>query len=150
MNQQVIDQFGILDPALMAEQINAALAVAAVDVSSAELLACHTTPVIIVPAPGTGKMIVVNSILIKYKNEGTHYAGGASAARLYYDTVVILSGQSWLNQNTDFVLAGPPTVVTGALSGFENKAVKLFSTSNPTTGNGTAIIFVWYKVVDIS
>jgi hypothetical protein len=121
-------------------------------VSSAQILAMHTTPVDIIAAQGAGKTASIIKATIKLI-AGTPYAGGANFG-LYYDSGTlstastgVLIANTFLASATDRqgVLIANATGTVGALV-LDNAAIKLATTVAFTTGTGTLTLQIWYTV----
>lgn len=114
--------------------------------SSAEILALHSTPIEIVPAPGSGKFIDILSCDVKLNYGTTTYvsSGGAPALRnpsssnvpvSFYNNVLTLTSSQITRSNFS------------SCKLYENEAIECFvATSNPTTGNGTLDIYITYEI----
>lgn len=126
-----------------------------VALSAANIIAMYTTPVVLVPAPGAGKSIVVQRLAFTMTRTATAFTGGA-AVIVQYDSTANGAG----TQALDSTLAS--TVITGSAGttvSFRNGAIisdaastvtqnKGLYVSNGTgvfaTGTGTANVDVWY------
>ncbi len=121
-----------------------------VTISSAEMLALFTTQKVLVPAPGAGKCIIVESVYSTIDYNSAAYAIAGS------DTMNILySGGSTVCQLTEAYLEAAADArqaqraLTTAVTPLVNTAVTAkMSTTNPTTGNSAVKIRVYYRIVD--
>ena len=123
---------------------------ARVALSSANILAMFGTPVTLLPAPGAGKTIIVESILFKMTRTSTAYAGGGAVTFKYAGgaslpstiaaTVVTTGGAG-----TEYNHVGD----NGAsLTPTANAGIQITNgTAAFTTGTGTADIVIKYRVV---
>lgn len=118
-----------------------------VAVSSAQILALFTTPIIGVPAQGANKTIIVENILVTttttataYANGGNvtfQYSGGNAVANFVAAAVVIAgAGTSFtLRQGIDVTaLANTAITITNATAAF-------------ITGTGSAVVEIAYRVI---
>lgn len=132
--------------------------VAAVTLTSAQILQLFTTPITIVAAPGAGKMIQVLSINYSLTFVTTAYTVGGATAGLWYGTpagtAVDTNAKTILNAAAaSHVGQFAPGTYTGTgqtPSNLANLAV-IFGTvtSNPTTGDGTFRVTVTYITVTL-
>jgi hypothetical protein len=121
-----------------------------VTISSAEMLALFTTEKTLVPAPGTGKCIIVDSVYSTIDYNSAAYVIAAS------DTMNIkYSGGSTVAQLTEAYLESTADArqaqqaLTTAVTPLANTAVTAkMSTTNPTTGDSEVKIRVYYRIVD--
>ena len=126
-----------------------------VQLSSAQILALNATPVALVAAPGTGKIISVEEILFKMVRTATAYANGgalefryrnASGAKVIADIAasVVTTGGAGTEYN---IVRG---VVT-SLTPVANAAIVIDNATAPfITGTGTAVVSVKYRIVTLS
>jgi hypothetical protein len=132
-------------------------AIVTVTLSAAQIAAMYTTPVQIVAAPGSGKLILIDSILwdiafvsaqytaggaiqAQYGNT-THGAGPAASASIAAATLngVAASG---------FIANGSGAVTLNAPATVENTAVYMSNATQAfATGDSTVTLYVKYRVV---
>lgn len=122
-----------------------------VSLSAANILALNATPITLVPAPGAGKVIIVESILLKMVTTSTQFANGgalefrytnASGAKVTADiaaaVVTAAAGTSY-------------TSVAGVTTSLTNVANAAITVNNATaafiTGTGTAVVTIRYRIV---
>jgi hypothetical protein len=106
--------------AKMAEDVARTIQVA---LSSAQILALSATPVSLIPAPGAGEIVIVDSILFKMVRTATAYANGGAA----YAHVAGIEASIT-------PVANAAVIVTNATAPF-------------ITGTGTAQVSVRYRIV---
>jgi hypothetical protein len=128
---------------------------ATVTLSSSDILGAHTTPIIIVPAPGAGKAILPLGVFYSYTYNSTTYAAGANAG-LYIDpsgAALMLDASATSIVTSASSKAGAGALDTavdfGAAGVWENNPVMFYATSAFTTGNGSLKINCVYAVVPI-
>ena len=127
-------------------------------ISSAELLAAHDTPVVLVEAPGSGKGIVPLIIVISEAFNSAGYTD--SGTDIFWGTTIkstILETSNWqvsggFSQSSDnsAVIAGITNAVdsSAAISAFENQPLTLFSyIGDMTDGDGPVTITVLYTTL---
>lgn len=122
-----------------------------VTLTSANILAMSATPVSLIAAPGAGKIIMVESILLKFVATATAYANGgavefrytnASGAKVSADiaAAVITAGAG-----TSYTsVAG----VTTSLTPVANAALVITNaTAAFITGTGAGVVTIIYRIV---
>ncbi len=121
-----------------------------VNVSSAEILALHTTPKELIPAPGAGKVIVVSSAVFSL-DAGTQYAGGSTVDVNYGSdtTALVLPFQNMQNA-TDAVGRGATNDSNLDITPGINQNVELKNNGSAfTTGTGTLKVFITYQTITL-
>lgn len=129
--------------------------VAQVALTAVNLIAMKTTPVSILPAPGAGKVLIVDAIAFQFKHGATQFTGGGAVTFVYHGTAVTPHtgnvAASVLNAVTDDLqYLGPNTSAAIDLQSAINTGLDITNaTAAFATGNGTAIVTVWYSVVTL-
>lgn len=123
-----------------------------VSVSSADILGLNSTPKSLIAAPGSGKVIIVEGIVLKMVRSSTAYANGgalefrytnASGAKVSADmaATVVTTGGAGTEYNS---VAG----VTTSLTPVANAAIVMDNaTAAFITGTGTAVVSLKYRIV---
>tara|TARA_R110000868_G_scaffold38853_10_gene135573 strand:+ start:980 stop:2221 length:1242 start_codon:yes stop_codon:yes gene_type:complete len=121
------------------------------NVSSAEILAAFTTPVVILPAPGVGFINQIHSILAigafgttaYATNLGVRFAiDGAATSIISVATVLDFSGGTW------YKMFYPTNVATKDNNNIENGALEFsVPAGNPTAGDSTISFTVFYTSI---
>ena len=124
---------------------------ATISLTSAELLALNTTPVTIVPAPGSGNIVVIESIITTLDYGSTTYADSGTNTGLYYTNSSGLAIDSTLYNcftaaASEIKSSFAPSLLH-AQSGLLNAPVVLTGSANMTTGNGAGKVTVTYKII---
>ena len=129
---------------------------ATITLTSAQILALGTTPIILVAAPGAGRAIFVKNVYARWNFNTTAYA---TVGTIYIKNngasdVVGEIGQSILSStvsrfgkfyiDSDFLVNNINTVV------LENADLRIYTSANPTTGNSTMDILVEYQILDFN
>ena len=145
---------GFLDPPTDPQE-------AIVTVSSAQLLALHTTPVTIVPAPGSNQYIVPHSYSGVYLFKGTPYTISGGNNYLYLgwpgndpfglDSVGFFQETGFLDQPSSQLFVDASFASTGPvpLSVVLGKPYQLSTPDTLTLGNGELIVTLSYTVVQL-
>jgi hypothetical protein len=131
------------------------IATAVVLVTSAQLLALHTTPVTIVPAPGAGKAILIlgRGLALSFVAGASAYVSTGSDEGLYYGVTSNLASGAAVAST----LTGASSAIAtqnGAASTnpalLNNQPIVLYGpTANMTAGNGTATVTVIYAIAQL-
>jgi hypothetical protein len=128
-------------------------------VSSANILAMYTTPVLVLAAPATGKAIVVQQILFEMTTTATAYANGGIVLFQYDSTAngggvqvhagsvaaaAITAGAGTTVQQLVAASSTTTTIVT------KEKGIYISNQTAPfITGTGTAKVWIDYQVLTL-
>lgn len=116
-------------------------------ISSAQLLALHTTPVTLIPAPYTTTATWPLSVQLNYRFGGTAYTdnGGVLTVALGAYTIGTIAGLGFWTLGADqLVNLVPPAGVVVPASQIQGQPMTLTCANNPTLGNGTMAVTVAY------
>ena len=125
-------------------------------ISSAQILAINTTPVVIAAAPGANKVNVPMLMGVKYTFGGTAYATGGQFLGVFETDE---TGLLWVGLEsglTPILTLGADvtrikTISSAAFDSAVNKPLVLtLPLADPTLGNGTLKFKLLYKVMDFS
>jgi hypothetical protein len=132
-------------------------ATATVTLSSAQILALYDTPVQLIAAPGSGKLILIDSILWDIAFGTTQYAAGGAIQAQYGNTAHGLGSPAsasiaaaTLNgvAASGYIANGSGDATLNAPATVRNTAVFLSNaTGDFTTGDSTATLYVRYRIV---
>ncbi len=119
--------------------------------TSVNILALNATPITLVAAPGSGKIIVVRGITVKMVTTATAYANGGALEFRYTDasgakvTADIAAAVVTAGAGTTYTsVAG----VTTSLTNVANAAIVVNNATAPfITGTGTAVVTTVYEVI---
>lgn len=122
-----------------------------VTLSSANILAMRTTPVTLIAAPGAGKIVIVESILLKMVTTATQYANGGAVEFRYTDgsgakvtadiaAAVITAGAGTSYTKVEGIEASMTPVANAAVVITNATAVFI-------TGTGAGVLTIKYRVV---
>ena len=119
-----------------------------VTLTSAQILALHSTPITLIPAPAAGFAIQVDSVAASLKFGTTAYTG-ANALTLNYTNgsgaTAITIASSFLdgsaNANTAVAATSPCAIVAAA------PIVAAVGTANPAAGDSTITMRIIYRIV---
>jgi len=128
-----------------------------VTVTSAEILACNTTPVELLPAPGAGHSIIVERVVVKNVFDTGAYAYTTVANISYTDEAgapIVALVALFLEAAATTIMAAASTLLTGAgasTSVVENAPVVFGAPdADPITGAGSLVIDLWYHTIPTS
>ena len=126
--------------------------VATVSLSSAQILALNTTPIQLVAAPGANKMIVVSVVAFYYDHNTTAYATNTTLHLRYASAASSgITLGNFITQTQDVIATQTGNLFTSAPNAFINQALNItVDTGNPTAGDGTLVVKVYYRIVDFS
>lgn len=125
---------------------------AVVTLSAANIIAMNGAPVALIAAQGANTVILVDSIHLQTKPGGTNFTGGGAVSVVYHGTATAVHSATIPNTTINSGTASnnllpPPTGVTQAPA---NTGIDITNaTAAFATGNGTAVITVWYAVVTL-
>jgi hypothetical protein len=118
--------------------------IARIDITSDQIKNLYTTPVPLIPAPGVGKFIITEEVILKYTRIGAAYTQPG---------------------NTNIVMGANPNIQLGTIIAFastyrqtsplnvtltENTGLDFVNTvGNPTDGDGIITLVITYKVIDV-
>lgn len=127
---------------------------AKVTVTSAEILACNTAPVTLLPAPGAGLAHVIERVTIRNEFLTGAYTYTTIANLSYTDesgAPIIALLALFLEAAATTIMAGPSTLLTGAgaSTSIVANAPVVFAApdADPTTGAGSLVIDIWYNTI---
>lgn len=119
-----------------------------VTLTPAQVITAFTTPLVLLPAPGAGKSIVVDYILYRLTYAGTAYTLGGVV------TVGYAGGAAVVNTMTAALITASASadtlLVTGStnITATQNAAIQLsVATQNFATGNSNLVLFIYYSIV---
>ena len=123
-----------------------------VSLSSADILALHTTPITLVPAPGAGKIVLIKSAVYVF-TAGTQYTLGDSVVIAYAGDTILLAGSlsTTLMRGAASFKAGRLMTASVVLTAGDNAAVNLclLSATAYASGTGTLKCFFTYKIITL-
>lgn len=129
----------------------AAVRVATLTLTSAQLLALNATPVQILPPPGPGKTYAIHNSLAFSHFGGMAYAAGPSNMTLNFavgSSVWLISQLALLTTGADGFTQGQ-SVLGNLMTALQvNAAMVLRAGAAITVGNGTLTVFLFYSVID--
>lgn len=140
-----------------ASDVGGALPPAEVTLSSANILALHTTPITLVAAPGAGMVIEPISIRLRLNYNSVQYSLGNNLLVKYTNaageqiTTTSALTSSFVNSpasaqfRSTFSLQG-----TAAAALIENQPLTLSVVDAFTTGNSTLTVVVIYQIIDFN
>ena len=122
--------------------------------TAANIIAMYTTPVMIVPAPGAGKAILVDSILFEMTTTSTAFTSGGAVSFAYSGGAGVHSGSIPASvvtaaAGTSYTMLGMPTATNGTTVLANTAVVISNATGVFASGTGTAKVQVWYSVVTL-
>ena len=126
-----------------------------INLSQAQLLACHTTPIELVPSPGVGKAIVVTCLITSSRIVSSFHAGANAGLSYFQD------GSDMYKITTDPFMAitngrnsftvSYPTPNNAASFKMDNSSVTFTADANFTGGNGSSVtLTVVYTIVPLA
>jgi len=125
--------------------------VAQIALTAAQILTLNTVPVALVAAPGANLAIVVDAMTFQFKYNSIAFTGGGPVNPVFHGaTTNLMSGQ--VAAGTIQAAANACIslgAAANALTLTPNTGVDLYAgTGNFAAGNSTAIVTIWYSIVN--
>ncbi len=126
-----------------------------VTLTAAQLIAMKTTPQTILPAPGAGKVLIIDAILFQFKHGATQFTGGGAVSFVYHGTAVTphtgtVAAAVLTAAADDLQYLGPNVSGAVALQSEVHLGLDLTNaTSEFAAGTGSPIVTVWYPVATL-
>lgn len=122
-------------------------------ISSAQILTLNTAPTTIIPAPGAGKAILLDRLIIEMIRTATAYTGGGVVGPVYAGATGMVLTATTMPAAT-VTTGGAGTALTILLGNYPapavNTAVQLFAgTANFAAGTGTMVVTAFYSIVTL-
>lgn len=123
-----------------------------VTLTSAQVLASFTTPITLVPAPGAGKAIHVESIVWSVDYNSAAYATNTTMEARYTDGsgTKVTADLSWLLTLTADGIVSVGGIEAQLVLTANAPVVIRTATGNPATGNSPVTFTVFYRVVSVA
>jgi hypothetical protein len=128
---------------------------AVVTITSAQLLALHTTPISVIAAPGAGLAIDVVSCVLTYHYNTTAYTiNGSTNLTLNFTNasgaaITTTLATTGLIDQTANVSIDFKAVTTNVTMVVNAAVVFCLAAANPTLGDGTLVLNVLYRIVTV-
>lgn len=117
---------------------------ARIPLSSAQILSLGT-PLVLVPAPGVGKALILREMDIKYTFVSAAYATAATM-NIKCSTTTIASNTGLLaSLVSDLKQLG----ISSQIPLYDNAGITLSAALNPTLGDGTMVFYVTYQEITL-
>lgn len=130
--------------------------VASVSLAAADIIGMNGTPVQILAAPGSGKAIVVESIVFEMIRSSTAFTGGGAVSFQYHTTTTSVPHAGSIQASVVTGAAGTVLVALGPNVGSNGLVVPAnegIDITNATAafaaGTGTAKVFIKYRVITV-
>lgn len=127
--------------------------VATVTLSTSDITGMYATPVEILPAPGSGKIILIEQILMKFIYGGTQFQNGGGMVIKTATTTFIGNGplsQSNINGAVNIMRFDSSDFLGSVITRVENENVVATNIGSAfTTGNGSIKLYIKYRIVTL-
>ena len=131
--------------------------VASVALSAANLIAMGTTPVSILSAPGSGKVIVPSLIVFEMTRTSTAFTGGGAVSFQYHTTTTSVPHSGSIpatvvttgGAGTAVIMLGPNVGSNGLVLPVNEGIDITNATAAFAAGTGTANVFFYYRVITL-
>lgn len=119
---------------------------AEVSLSSAQILALNGTPITLVAAGGAGTIILPEEIIVSYTHVTTAYSAQNTSIKYAAGASVVSNITDTLDTYVASQIAITKPSALGASKWYANSALQVWASANPTTGDGTMKVGVYYKI----
>jgi hypothetical protein len=126
------------------------------NVTSAMFLTLHTVPVTVIAAPtGTGQALVIDSAILKMVTTATQYASGGVVNLIYHGGSTAANAGSIpaavinAGAGTVYTELGPAVAANGTTIVAQTAIDLSAATADFTTGTGTGILYLRYRIVTL-
>ena len=144
-------QFEIPTQSVASGSISGVMDAVRVDISASQILNCHTSPVTLLPAPGNGKMVVFPFYFLEYNFLTTPFSSGSSLDMYWKDTTTggITGGlfTTILGNSANMGLMCNATSQITATDNLVNQPIVFSANANPTLGDGSLRIILYYTIL---
>lgn len=129
--------------------------IAAVTLSSAQILDLHDTPVALVAAPGAGKLTIVDEVVLKMTFATAAYTGANALEIRYTDgsgakvTADLPASTAFLNVASGSAYGSVKGVATALVPVANAAIVAVVPVADPAAGGGTITGFIRYHTVTL-
>lgn len=126
-----------------------------VSLTAAQLIAMGTTPITLIAAPGTGKAIVLEQIVVEINRTATQFTGGGVVHFYYHGLTVELMAQTIAaasitgTAGQDIFILNPVATAGGSVVTKEVGIDITNATAAFAAGTGTAKIFMKYRIITL-
>jgi hypothetical protein len=132
--------------------LSAVEAVGMFPLTAAQITTLNTAPVVLLPAPASGKVLVANSMIFQFKYGSVQFTGGGAVNPVYHGATTNLIGGSvaaaTIQAAANATIGIGPLTTPLALTA--NAGIDLYAaTANFAAGNSTAIVWLWYTVLTL-
>jgi hypothetical protein len=123
-----------------------------VNITSAQILAIGTTPVTLLPAPGSGMYYDIDKVIIEYTHNTNAYTSSDYLMMLGVDAAYAYPHPNLITSAKNMVVKFSPSLTTGLGAVYAdeiNTSVSLTTeaASNPTLGDGTLRVKIYHKTI---
>lgn len=144
-------------PDFVPTNINGPAQTTTVSLTAAQIIAMGTTPVSILAAPGTGKVLQVEHIVFEMKRTATAFTGGGVVSFQYHTTTssvphtgtIAASVVTTAGAATAVVALGPNVGASGLVLPANEGIDILNATAAFAAGTGTAKVFIKYRTITL-
>ncbi len=139
---------GAADLSLLAtkQYVDTAMQHIRISLTSAQILNLYTTPILLVAAPPAGQYILIMAAgwsvvfnTIAYSSTAVTVQWGSVSTAVGLPAASVATTTSQMTFNRSLALSVAPSSITGI-------GLTITSPSNPTTGNGTINLDLWYSI----
>lgn len=127
-----------------------------VTLSSADILALNTTPKELLPAPGVGKVLILDQIVYSYTYGTTQYTGGGIIRPVWRGGTTAVWGTGVTGELAVALMQAASSYIgircqsAVSIAQLENTAIDLYAaTGDFATGDGTLKVFIKYRILTL-